>query len=95
MTSPPAEHLLLTVSSPAPGGGESVAVDFTVDDFAVSGPAAPLTVTAGKSAAITITVAPSNVNGFANAVTFSVSGLPPATNATFDPLLRYSGRQPC
>jgi unsaturated chondroitin disaccharide hydrolase len=75
----------VTVSNPAPGGGESVAVNFTIDDFAVSGPADPLTVAPGKSTAITIAVAPSNTNGFANAVTFSVLGLPPATTATFNP----------
>jgi unsaturated chondroitin disaccharide hydrolase len=74
----------VTVNNVPPGGGPSAAVNFAVDDFALSGPAS-LTVTAGSSGSIPITVAPSNANGFANAVTFSVSGLPLGATAAFNP----------
>jgi hypothetical protein len=74
----------ITISNVPPGGGLSAAVSFAIDDFALTGPAT-LTVAAGNSAALPITVTPNNANGFANAITFSVSGLPPSATAAFNP----------
>jgi photosystem II stability/assembly factor-like uncharacterized protein len=79
--------------SPGPGGGSSGTQFFTVTagspdmtgmDFTESGPTSPVTVTAGQTAMFTITLTP-GTGGFANAVTFSASGLPTATTATFNP----------
>src|SRR5262249_3404645 len=74
----------ITITNPGPGGGTTAAKNFTIDGYTVTGPAAAPSVKAGQTASITITVTPS-ANGFANAVTFSVSGLPAHTSATFTP----------
>jgi unsaturated chondroitin disaccharide hydrolase len=71
----------VTVSNPA---GASSAVRFAIGDFTVGAPAA-VTVAAGKSAAIPITVTPDGGNGFAATIAFSVSGLPTNVTATFNP----------
>jgi hypothetical protein len=74
----------VTVTNPAPGGGTTAAVNFTIDGFTLSGPATT-TVQAGKQAMIQISVKPT-ANGFTNAVTsFSVSGLPAHTAFSFSP----------
>jgi len=69
----------VTVTNPATGGvggGTSAPpIVFTVDGFTILGPANPVDVKAGQTASIPIIVGPS-ANGFANQVTFSVSGLP-------------------
>jgi unsaturated chondroitin disaccharide hydrolase len=83
----------VTVSNVPPSGGLSAAVSFAVDDFALSGPNA-LTVAAGNSGAIPITVTPSNTNGFANSIALSVSGLPPGATATFNPPSLTPGTNP-
>jgi hypothetical protein len=57
---------------------------FTITDFSVTGPTAPVTVTAGQSATYVITTAP--VGGaFAGNVTFTTSALPQSAAATFNP----------
>jgi hypothetical protein len=74
----------VTVTNPAPGGGTTAAVNFTIDGFTLSGPATT-TVKAGQQAMIQISVKPT-ANGFTNAVTsFSVSGLPAHTTFSFSP----------
>jgi hypothetical protein len=74
----------VTVTNPAPGGGTTAAVNFTIDGFTLSGPATT-TVKAGQQAMIQISVKPT-ANGFTNAVTsFSVSGLPAHTAFSFSP----------
>jgi hypothetical protein len=74
----------VTVTNPAPAGGTTAAVNFTIDGFTVSGPATT-TVKAGQQAMIQISVKPT-ANGFTNAVTsFTVSGLPAHTTAAFSP----------
>jgi hypothetical protein len=74
----------VTVTNPNPGGGTTAATAFTIDGFTAGGPAAPTAVKAGATANITITITPT-ANGFPNAVTFSVTGLPKQTTATFNP----------
>jgi hypothetical protein len=74
----------VTVTNPAPGGGTTAPVNFTIDGFTVSGPATT-TVKAGQPAVLQISVKPT-ANGFTNAVTtFTVSGLPAHTTAAFSP----------
>jgi len=73
----------VTVTNPSPGGGTTAAnTTFTIDGYTVSGPSTPPSVKAGQQAMITITVTPS-ANGFANAVNFTVSGLPNHSTGTF------------
>jgi len=84
----------ITVTNPSPGGGMSTAFSFTVDGYAVSGPATPPSVKAGQQATIQITVTPT-ANGFTNAVTFSVSGLPAHSGPpTFSPASVTPGSAP-
>jgi hypothetical protein len=84
----------VTVGNIAPGSGTSAALKFMIDDFTVSGPADRMIVADGKSAAINITVTPNDANGFANAITFSVLGLPPSAKAMFNPLSVTPGGSP-
>jgi hypothetical protein len=73
----------LTVTNPAPGGGTSPAFPFTVDGYTIGGPAvAPLS--HGHPAMIQITATPT-ANGFPNSISFSVSGLPAGSTASFSP----------
>jgi hypothetical protein len=75
----------VTVQNPAPGGGISNSVTFTVTSggtFTVSGTAA--TVTAGSSGTSTITVTPSG--GFIGIVNVTCPTLPPGVTCTPNPL---------
>jgi hypothetical protein len=72
----------VTVTNPAPGG-TSAAMTFIVDGYSVSGPSAA-TVTPAQPATIQIGVTPT-ANGFANLVSFSVTGLPANVTASFNP----------
>ncbi|HXL22311.1 MAG TPA: hypothetical protein VOA78_07590 [Candidatus Dormibacteraeota bacterium] len=74
----------VTVTNPAPGGSASAPTQFVIDGFTASGPAAPVSVKAGVEADFTITIKP-GANGFANPITFAVTGLPAHTTATFVP----------
>ncbi len=66
----------VTVTNPAPGGGPTpTSIAFTVDGFSLAGPGTAVTVTAGMTATIPITITPTT-NGFSNQVTLSVTGLP-------------------
>jgi hypothetical protein len=66
----------VTVVNPTPGGGPTpTSITFTVDGFTIAGPGSAVTVKAGVTASIPITITPT-ANGFANQVTFSVTGLP-------------------
>jgi hypothetical protein len=73
----------VTVTNPAPGGGSSPAFPFTVDGYTISGPAAA-SLSHGHPAMIQITATPT-ANGFANSISFSVSGLPAGSTASFNP----------
>jgi hypothetical protein len=77
----------VAVTNPAPGGGASTQpLTFTVDDFTATISANPTTITAGQSTTITVTVAPTDANGFGNAVNFTVSGLPEDSTISPNPI---------
>ena len=82
----------LTVTNTAPGGGTSAAMNEMLDDFSPSTSSSSAVISPGQSATITITVTPS-ANGFAEPVTFSVSGLPPHATASFNPQTLTPGSQ--
>ena len=73
----------VSVSNPSPGGGASQILNLILDNFSVSGPSGAVTVTAGQPAPFSLTVTPSNANGFPNQVTLSASGGPAMTTITF------------
>jgi hypothetical protein len=80
-----AGNVNVTVTNPAPpANNTSAASVFTVDGFTVSGPA-NTPVQAGKPANIVITVTATNPAGFANPISFAVTGLPAHSTATFSP----------
>jgi hypothetical protein len=79
-----AGNVNVTVTNPAPGGGTTAATVFTVDGFTVSGPANTI-VQAGQPANIVITITGTNPAGFANPITFAVTGLPAHSIASFSP----------
>jgi FG-GAP-like repeat len=74
----------VSVNNPAPGGGTTSALTFTVEDFKVNlqSPAPP--VTAGQPANFILMVVPTNTTT-ASAVTFVASGLPAGATASFLP----------
>jgi hypothetical protein len=74
----------VTVINPTPGGGTSNALTFTITDFSVSNTSGSKTITAGQSAMYTINAAGLGGN-FPGTVTFSATGLPAATTASFSP----------
>jgi hypothetical protein len=67
-----------------PGGGTTSALTLVVEDFNVSVPAPSYSVVAGNPASYSLMVTPSN-GTTANAVTFTVTGLPPGATASFSP----------
>jgi hypothetical protein len=73
----------VTVTNPAPGGGTSPAFTLFVDGYTVSG-TSTASVASGQQATLQITVTPTG-NGFANSVTFSISGLPSGVTSLFSP----------
>jgi hypothetical protein len=79
--------LNISVSNPAPGGGTTSTLPFTVSDYTVAVTVPFVTVDAGQTAVFNLTVAPSN-GSFANPITFTVAPLPPApgASAAFSPL---------
>ena len=72
------------VINPAPGGGSTSILTFTVADYTLAVPSPLVTVTAGQTAVFGLTVAPVN-GGFANPITFTVAPLPPGASASFTP----------
>jgi hypothetical protein len=73
----------VTVNNPAPGGGPSNSVAFTVNantsTFTATGPANPVTIVAGSNANVAITLTPSG--GFTSAgVTINCPTLPPGVH---------------
>ena len=74
----------ITIFNPAPGGGTSSALTFTIVDFVASSPTPPQTVAPGQPALFAIATAP--VGGaFVAPVTFTATGLPFGATATFNP----------
>jgi uncharacterized repeat protein (TIGR01451 family) len=81
----------VTNTATVSGGGEVIVTNDTandvtalIQDFTETAPTAPVTVTAGQTANYTITVTP-GPGGFSSAITFSATGLPAASTATFTP----------
>lgn len=85
----------ITVFNPAPGGGASGGMSFTIDEF-VSGPASgqptSATVTAGQAANFLFTITPSG--SFDQPVSFSCSGLPAKSSCSFSPAQITPGSNP-
>jgi hypothetical protein len=76
--------LVITVSSPGPGGGVSSAITLTITDYSVSAAKSTASITAGQPANYTLTIAPAN-GAYTNPVTLTVSGLPTEASASFSP----------
>jgi len=74
----------VSVTTAPPGGGTTGNLPFTINDYSLSGPGAPVVIPAGQTANFNINVTPT-ANGFSNAVQFSVSGLPAGAAGTFTP----------
>ena len=78
-----AGNVNVTVTNPPPGGGTSPASIFTVDGFSLGGPS-EASLTSGQPSMIQITATPT-ANGFTNPISFSISGLPSGSSASFNP----------
>jgi hypothetical protein len=78
-------NMNVTVTNPAPGGGTSTASPFTVDGYTIGGPSGA-SLSPGQPATIQIMATPT-AHGFPNAISFSVSGLPAGSTATFNPVI--------
>ena len=81
--------LNITVSNPPPGGGTTAGFSFTVADYSVTPPTSPTSVAAGQPADFSLIVAPSN-GTFSNPITFTATGLPTGTTATFSPSATFT-----
>ena len=75
---------LVTVANPGPGGGTSVAIAMQVVSFNTMSPTPPQSVPSGGAATFMISAVAAG-GTFPSSVTFTVSGLPPAAMATFNP----------
>ncbi len=76
----------IVVTNPAPGGGTSNSVNFTLADFSVgpaSGSSTSQTVTAGSTATYNLSIDP--VNGLSGTVSFTCSGAPSLATCTVNP----------
>ncbi len=76
----------VVVTNPAPGGGASSPVNFTVQDFSVapaSGSSTSATVTAGGTATYNLSIAA--VNGLSGTVSFTCTGAPSKSTCTVSP----------
>jgi hypothetical protein len=80
-----AGNVNVTVTNPPSGGGTSPASNFTVDGYSLGGPSGA-SLTSGQPSMIQITATPT-ANGFTNSISFSVSGLPAGTSASFNPTM--------
>ncbi|MGB9245149.1 MAG: hypothetical protein WCC03_17495, partial [Candidatus Acidiferrales bacterium] len=66
-------------------GGTSSASTFTIDGYSLSGPSGE-SLTSGQPSVVQITVTPT-AKGFPNPISFSISGLPSGTTASFNPAM--------
>ncbi len=74
----------LVLNDNATPSAQNITLTGTGIDFSASGPTSPDTITAGQTANFTISLTP-GAGGFAYTVTFSASGLPSASSASFTP----------
>lgn len=77
--------LNIAVSNPAPGGGTTSPLTFTVEDYALTATTASTTVTAGTPATFSLVVAAMNNGTFGNPITFTATGVPQNATASFSP----------
>jgi hypothetical protein len=75
---------VISVANPAPGGGNSGGLTFSVSDYDLTASPQALQVAAGQSATTTVQVAPDH-GSFDGTVTFSCTGMPRGCTATFSP----------
>lgn len=85
-----AKSVGVTVSNPTPGGGTSNSISFVIDDFSVTGPTTPVTVTAGQTANFALNFGTQG-GALGTAVSFSATGLPTASAASFSNVSIQSG----
>jgi FG-GAP-like repeat/IPT/TIG domain len=76
--------LSITVNNPAPGGGSTSALTFTVEDFNLNVQTPASSVPAGQPADFSLMLVPVSA-ATTNAVSFSASGLPAGATASFSP----------
>jgi hypothetical protein len=74
----------VTVFNPAPAGGASTAAVLTVSTYTLASTPTSVTVTAGQSAAYTVSLTP-QYGSFDSSVSFSCTGRPDNCTATFSP----------
>ncbi|MGB8959515.1 MAG: C1 family peptidase [Candidatus Aminicenantales bacterium] len=74
----------VAVANPAPGGGVSEGIAFSVSDFTMNAPSAEMSITAGLSASYSLELTP-QYGSFDAEVTFSCTGLPRGCTASFSP----------
>lgn len=74
----------LTVTDSASPSTQTVTLMGTGEDFTMGGPTSPVTVTAGQTAMYSISISP-GPGGFPSSVSFSASGLPSESSASFQP----------
>jgi hypothetical protein len=79
-----AGRIPVTVVNPAPGGGSSATVDFSVVTFSVDASPVSVTVTAGSSAVYAVGVTP-QFGSFDSTVSLSCTGLPRGCTYLFSP----------
>jgi hypothetical protein len=80
----PGATLNIAVNNPAPAGGTTPALPFTIADFSVTAPTSSATVNAGQPGNFVLSVVPAN-GSLAGTVSFSASGLPANATASFSP----------
>jgi hypothetical protein len=74
----------LTLTDNASPATQTVTLTGTGIDFTLTAPTSSATITAGQTATFTVTATPAT-GGFPNSISFSASGLPSASSATFNP----------
>jgi hypothetical protein len=77
-------YFVISVANPAPGGGNSGGLTFTVSDYGLTATPQGLTVSAGQSASTTVEVAPDH-GSFDGPVAFNCTGMPSGCTASFSP----------
>jgi 6-phosphogluconolactonase (cycloisomerase 2 family) len=76
--------LNISVMNPPPGGGTSGAIRFTAADYSVTAPASTISVSAGQTAQVSLTLSSTNAP-FSYPVALSISQTPPEATAAFLP----------
>lgn len=83
----------VAVITPAPGGGITNPLTFTISSFSASASPGSVTVSAGQPATYTVTITP-EFGSFDPTVSFACSGLPRLTSCAFSPAQVNPGANP-